>query len=226
MCHGKHTRAKHMKHIKTKSLLAILSVVLLFSCMIGGTIAWLVDISDTVTNTFTYGDIRIELTEKDTGDGDGDDNTNKYPMIPGHTITKDPTVTIHANSEAAWLFVKLEKKGADVTLNGTTYTFDDYLGFELADGWTSLTGHDGVYYREVAKSATDTNIPVLKDNTVTVKPTVTKEMLNALDTNADGTPKTPTAYPVLEVTAYAVQNDQYIDTVEKAWETVQNPTGI
>lgn len=226
MCKGKHTRARHMKHIHLKSVLAVLSVVLVFCCVIGGTVAWLVDSTDTVTNTFTYGDINIDLDETDSNDGDGDENTNKYPMIPGHTITKDPIITVYEGSEASWLFVKLEKKGANVTVGETTYTFDDYLTYEPADGWTALEGVDGVYYRAVAKTTADTALAVLKNNEVKVKTTVTKEMLNALDFNEDGTAKDPAAYPVLEVTAYAVQNDRYIDTVEKAWDAVQNPTGV
>ena len=56
---------------------------------------------------------------------------------------------------------------------------------------------------------------VLKDNTVTVKESVTKTMLNDLDKN--GT----TNYPTLTFTAYAVQRDSKIaaiDTAKEAWE--------
>ena len=129
-------------------------------------------------------------------------------MIPGHTITKDPKVTFKADSENAWLFVKLEK----------TANFDDFMTYEIADGWTKLDNVEGVYYKEVSKSTQDAEFAVIKNNTVTVKGEVTKEMLNALDTNGSSN------YPKLTITAYAVQRDSNIATVTDAWAKTQ-PTG-
>lgn len=82
-----------------KKVLSIVAVVLVLCCAIGGTLAWLTDKTDPVVNTFTVGDINIELKE----------TTTNYKMVPGNTITKDPKVTVKANSEACWLFVKVEK---------------------------------------------------------------------------------------------------------------------
>ena len=56
---------------------------------------------------------------------------------------------------------------------------------------------------------------VIKNNTVTVKGEVTKEMLNALDTNGLSN------YPKLTITAYAVQRDSNIATVTDAWAKTQ-----
>lgn len=196
-------------------VLLLLSLALILCAVIGGTLAWLVTETDPVVNTFTYGDINITLHETNTNkDGDNDPNTNIYPMIPGHTITKDPKVTFKADSENAWLFVKLEK----------TANFDDFMTYEIADGWTKLDNVDGVYYREVSKADTDAIFTVLKgdaenpDGKVTVKGEVTKEMLNALDTNGSSN------YPKLTITAYAVQRDSNIATVTDAWAKTQ-PTG-
>ena len=191
-------------------VLLIVSIALILCSVIGGTLAWLVTETKPVVNTFTYGDINITLHETDTNkDGDNDPNTNTYPMIPGHTITKDPKVTFKANSEDAWLFVKLEK----------SQNFDDFMTYEIADGWTELDTVDGVYYREVSKADTDAMFTVLKgdaenpDGKVTVKGEVTKEMLNALDNNNN--------YPTLTVTAYAVQRDSNIATAADAWAKTQ-----
>lgn len=205
---GKHD-AKHAKKFTGMKLFVMLmSITLVLCTIIGGTVAWLIADTKPVVNTFTYGDINIDLEETDTNkDGDDDPNTNDYPMVPGKPITKDPKVTVFANSENAWLFVKLEK----------TANFDDFMTYEIADGWTELDGYTGVYYRIVDKAEADAEYDVIKDNTVNVKGEVTKEMLNALDANgADN-------YPRLTVTAYAVQRDAEIDgldTAAEAWAKV------
>ena len=49
--------------ISTRALIAVLALTLLIGCSLGGTIAWLMDKTETVTNTFTVGDINIDLTE-------------------------------------------------------------------------------------------------------------------------------------------------------------------
>ena len=202
---GKHCKKHRTLGVK-KLALMLASLALVLCTVIGGTLAWLTAETEPVVNTFTYGDINITLHETDTNkDGDDDPNTNTYPMIPGHTIAKDPKVTFKANSEDAWLFVKLEK----------TENFDDFMTYEIASGWTELDNVDGVYYREVSKAAQDAEFAVIKDDTVTVKGEVTKEMLNALD--KDGTSN----YPKLIVTAYAVQRDSNIATAADAWAKTQ-----
>lgn len=170
-----------------KKVLSIVAVVLVLCCAIGGTLAWLTDRTNPVVNTFTVGDINIELTE----------TTTNYKMVPGNTITKDPKVTVKANSEACWLFVKVEKSS----------NFDNFMTYEMADGWTALPGVAGVYYREVAATTTATELSVLKDNSVLVKDSVTKADLNAL---------TQSTFPTLTFTAYAVQKDNVADAAT-AW---------
>ncbi len=198
------TPATHRK--MSKRLIAIFMVmVLAVGAVIGGTLAYLTQKSETYVNTFTYGDINITLEETDTTlDGDGDAHTNLYKMLPGETITKDPIVTVKADSEACWLYVKLEK----------SENFDQFMTYEMADGWTQLPGYDDVWYMKLDATATDTEYAVIKDNTVTVKPEVTKPMLNAL---------TEETLPSLTVTAYAVQysaTQDALKTAEAAWKQV------
>lgn len=192
-----------------KKVIAMIVALALAVCgIIGGTVAWLVAKTESVTNTFTYGDINITLDETDTGDDDGNDLTNEYIMVPGNTIEKDPVVTVMANSEDAYLFVKMEKSD----------NFDSFMEYEMADGWIALDGVEGVYYREVAKAEENVEFAVIKDNKVTVKGDVTKEMLNELD--AEG----KSDYPKLVVTAYAVQRDadiEAINTAAEAWALVK-----
>lgn len=170
-----------------KKVLSIVAVVLVLCCAIGGTLAWLTDKTGPVVNTFTVGDINIELTE----------TTTNYKMVPGNTITKDPKVTVKANSEACWLFVKVEKSA----------NFDSFMTYDMADGWTKLPSVTGVYYREVAATTAATDFSVLQGNSVSVKDTVTKADLNALTQNT---------FPTLTFTAYAVQKDN-VNSAADAW---------
>jgi len=206
--HGKDNSQKsEPKRFGVKALVLTGAPTLALSGAIGGTIAWLIS-EETVTNTFTYGDINITLTETDTDDGDDDPSTNTYDMVPGNSITKDPKVTVEADSEDCWLFVKLDE----------SENFEDFMTYSIADGWTALENNEGVYYRIIDGSDTVQEFSVIANDTVTVLDTVTKEMLNALD--ADGAEN----YPTLTVTAYAVQRDaeiDAIDTVEEAWALTQ-----
>lgn len=222
---------KKMNRFSTRALALLLIGILVCTSVIGGTVAWLVDKTEDVTNTFTYGDVNIDLDETDTDlDDDDDDDTNEYEMIPGETIIKDPKLTVRADSKACWLFVKLVK----------SENFDDFMDYEMADGWTQLTdseGNDveGVFYRQVPEgNGTDDQVfQIIKDNEVTVKGSVTKEMLNALDPEGEDS-----NYPTLTVTGYAVQYSGFepeisegvtVPTAEqigaaafKAWEQVGN----
>ena len=47
------------------------------------------------------------------------------------------------------------------------------MQYEMAEGWTEL--ESGVYYREVAMKDTKQEFPIIKNNKVTVKNTVTKQ---------------------------------------------------
>ena len=174
-----------------KKLTVSLAVLALVACMAAGaTLAWLTAKTSSVTNTFTYGDINIELKET-TG--------TSYKMVPGNTIAKEPKLTVKANSEECWLFVKVEK----------STNFDEFMEYSIASGWTALAGVDGVYYREVTSSTTDTEYYVLSGNLVTVKDSVTKEDFAGLK----GT------MPTLTFTAYACQMDN-VSTAADAWNLV------
>ena len=173
--------------MKKKITITIICAVLSCVCLIGTTFAWLTAKTDPITNTFTVGDINITLTEG---------NALDLKMIPGKEITKDPKVTVKANSEACWLFVKIEK----------STNFDTYMTFDVADGWTVLSGQTGVYYREVGAVDADTDFYVIKNNQVKVSEDVTKTELQAAASSA----------PTLTFTAYAVQQEGVADATT-AW---------
>mgnify|MGYP004428484369 CR=1 FL=1 len=187
--------ANRRRSVSSRAFIALLALVLVIGCVAGGTVAWLVAKTDTVTNTFTYGNINITLAET-TG-------TN-YKIIPGTDIKKDPKVTVTAGSEACWLFVKVEETGTFVA---------DKVTYAIANGWTALPGEDGVYYREVAAVTADTDFSVLEGDKITVKDTLTKgDIKDIAATN-----------PTLKITAYAVQKENIPDAAT-AWKAANQTT--
>ena len=191
-------KANRRRSVGMKTFVAMLALVLVIGCAVGGTVAWLVSSTNAVVNTFTYGDINIALTET---------TPEKEPakIIPGVDIEKALKVTVKANSEDCWLFVKVEKAGTFV---------EDKVTYSVDDGWTKGDGTEipeNVYYRTVDAAKTDTDFGVLKDDKVVVSEELTKEDIKDIMTE-----------PTLTFTAYAVQKDG-IDDAATAWAKV-NPT--
>ena len=206
MYQGKYSAPRTGRRRKRSAMkVALMSFVvcLMVFSVIGGSLAWLMTETDPIVNVFTYGDIRISLTETK---GEELSDGRYFKMTPGKDIEKDPTLSVLADSEDCWLFVKIEES-SDKALS-------DYIEYTVADGWTALEGVSGVYYREVSNSSTAQSFPVLKDNKVSVKGSVTLEMLQALNSSN---------YPKLTFTGYAVQRDaaiEAIDTAAEAWALV------
>lgn len=215
---------KKFRELSGKLVVAMLAVTLLIGCAIGGTVAWLTAKTDAVVNTFTYGDINIDLWE--TADGLHDakkiaeqegyivKSRDDFKIIPGVDLPKDPRVTVKAGSEACWLFIKVEESGTFVE---SKVTYSIIMG---KDGWTKLTGVSGVdnvYYREVEaipaeQGAVSYAYPILVGDKVTVSNTLTKEDISKLSSKTAS----------LKFTAYAVQKDA-AQTAAAAW-AIANPT--
>lgn len=184
-------RNANRRGVSKKTLIMLLSLVLVIGVAVGGTVAWLVATSGEVKNTFTYGNINIDLAETTGSD---------YKIIPGVDIGKDPKVTVKSGSEACYLFVEVNEE------YWPTFTNEDgtkKVSYAIADGWTKL--EDGVYYRVVAATTADTVYPVLKDNKVIVSNELTKAEIDGITTQ-----------PKLTFKAYAVQQAN-VDDVVAAW---------
>ena len=176
----------------TKILSVVLAGALAIGGVVGGSLAWLMDKTDAVTNTFTYGNVDIELAETTGSD---------YHIVPGKTIAKDPTVTVKADSEASYVFVKVEQAN-----------WNDKFAYEIADGWTKLEDVDNVYYRVVAANEEDQEFAVLKDNKVTISADLTKVDVDAAIEGGK--------VPTLTFTAYAIQQDGTGSVVD-AWAKIK-----
>ena len=188
--------ANRRRSVSSRTFIAMLALVLVIGCAVGGTVAWLVSSTNAVVNTFTYGDINITL---------GETTGATYKIIPGVNIDKNPKVTVKKDSEACWLFVEVKEEGTFVA-NKVTYSIDD--------GWTQGDGTNipaNVYYRSVDAVKADTDFAVLKDNKIYVSEELSKSDIQSI-----------TAQPKLTFTAYAVQKDG-IDDAATAW-TKANPT--
>ena len=191
--------------ISKKMLVILLALTVTMVTAAGGTLAFLYG-TQNVKNTFTYGDIQIDLEETDTGlDPDQNPDTNQYPMLPGQPIHKDPKVTVYAGSLDCWLFVELTE----------SWNFADYLSYTVADGWEPLEGVPGVFCRAVDASSESQIFPVIKDDLIYMKESVTLGQLATL-TDAD--------YPTLTIKAYAIQRSAAIEetaTAQAAWALLQ-----
>lgn len=204
---------------KKKALLTVLCAVMLVVGSVFGTYAYLTDTTGPVTNTFTIGNVRITLNEKDV---DNDSNTqdnvtvggvvrdtaNSYKLFPGKSYVKDPTVTVDANSEDCWLFVTFKEEHNTFGKNDKIVQYtNDWTG------WTKLETqqNDGtvVYYRAVKKTDTTKSwvllTPDSNGNHITVNANLTNDTMPSEN-----------ATPVLNFKAYAIQQEGFT-TAADAW---------
>ena len=179
--------------MKKKSIAVVLALVLLVCCAVGGVLAWLTATTGPVVNTFTVGNVDITLAESE--------NLN-LKMVPGQPIDKDPKVTVVGRSEACWLFVKVDESS----------NLDDFISYTVASDWTQGDGTNipsNVWYRSVDASTSAQVFPVLANDKVTVKDTVTKTMMDGLKVSG-------ATQPTLTFTAYACQSAGF-ETAAAAW---------
>lgn len=194
---------------KTKVVLALACAVLLVAASVMGTMAYLTS-QDTVTNTFTVGNVDITLDETDvdhsTPNADRD-KANSYKLLPGHEYTKDPIVHVTSDSEDCYLFVKVTNEITAIEDSSNTVASQ-----MAAKGWQAVNGQTGLYvYVGTATGATNPlSVTAGSDVTVFEKIKVAGTVTN--DTLASYANKTIT------VNAYAVQKDGFESkTASEIW---------
>lgn len=121
---------------RSKALLLTLCAVLLVAASVLGTMAYLTSTAS-VENTFTVGSVAITLDEAKV-DENGTPvepaarvKSNEYKLMPGHTYTKDPTVTVEKGSESSYVRMK-------VTFNNATEIIKLCTDPEYADEVTGI----------------------------------------------------------------------------------------
>ena len=106
--------------MKKRTIALLCAAMMVVGVAAGGTMAWLVDITQVKENVFTVGNIDITLEE----------TTESYKMIPGKDIEKDPKVTLSAESEDAYIYVEVIESG----------NLTSYIDYDMNTGWVELTG--------------------------------------------------------------------------------------
>ena len=194
----------NMKKILTMAL----ALVLVAGLSVGGTLAYLQAQTEAVVNTFTYGNVDVELKENRVDSATGkfvegsnlDATTNTYSsLVPGRALQKNPTVILGNESETSYVFVEFK--------NNT-----NYLECAMDTNWTVIDSDRGVYaYNEKVEKGGKANI--LKQDyagegyAVKVKEELTKENVEAMGEDKS---------EQLTFVAYAVQAEGF-DTAKAAW---------
>ena len=136
---------------RNKILLLALCMAALIAVSVLGTMAYLTS-TDTVTNTFTVGKVAITLDEAKVNDAGvavtpaERVKANSYKLMPGHSYTKDPTVTVKAGSEKAYIRMI-------VTAEFDKKLTDEKLAMKLDN---IFTGFDEASWKQVKKDVTTT----------------------------------------------------------------------
>lgn len=204
-----------------KTLTVIIALVLVVVMSVAGTVAYLTS-SDTVTNTFTVGNVQIKLDEaKANPDGTlvaGADrvDANSYKLIPGHTYNKDPMVTVLEGSESSYIkmtvtFTKAAEldaifapNGADMTSIFNGYDSANWIYKGNTEDTTANTRTYEFWYKEtVAAPTADVALDALFDS-ITVPGTITNTQLATIEGMT------------ITVNAYAIQADGFANA-EAAW---------
>lgn len=150
--------------MKKKIVALVMCMVLLVAVSITGTLAYLTS-SDSVTNTFTVGNVKITMDETDVDNSTADkgrDKENSYKLLPGGTYTKDPIIHVDSNSEDCYLVVYVDNQLKNIE----TATSANKIAAQMsAKGWKQCTdtGYEDYWY-----------YVGLKDNSVDLNDNLTK----------------------------------------------------
>lgn len=204
---------------KSKALLLSLCAVLLVTASVLGTMAYLTS-RDQVVNTFTVGSVAITLDETDVDNsttGADRDQANSYKLMPGHTYTKDPMVTVLNGSEASYIKMTVtfskasaldaifDPTGAELTsiFNGYDSANWIYKG-NTKDATADTRTYEFWYKETVGAPNGDVALDALFDS-ITVPGTITNEQLATIENMT------------ITVNAYAIQADGFANA-DEAWE--------
>ena len=227
-----------MKKKLLTSAILVLSAVLLVAASVLGTFAFLAS-STAVSNTFTVGDVAIDMRESAV-DADGKDidneegsaenlrtsDGNSYELIPGKTYCKDPAIYVNAGSTPSYLFVKvkngistLEKKG-----DSENPTMKEQM---VAKGWQLVKTNDSTkeeLYIYVGMNAGTTKatatIPAypteVQDNITAVGSKTQDEVYEVFDeftiAITEENEIKDYASATVTLTAFAIQTEGFIET--------------
>lgn len=206
-----------------KTLLTITAALLLVLATVMGTMAYLTS-TQSVQNTFTVGKVAIKLDEaKVDANGSADTSAervqgNSYHLLPGHTYTKDPTVTVLSGSESSYVrmivtvtnYAALQAADFKDFNEGTWFNGYDAKNWELKKT-TDATQSEGpstctyeFWYKETVAADNDAVELEALFESITIPSSVDNAKLEAI------------ANMTITVTAHAIQADGFADATA-AW---------
>lgn len=113
--------------MKRKLISIALVTALVMVSFVGASLAYFQD-QETVTNTFTMGDVDI-LLQEEVPDGQGSTTvkgngttTNYGKVLPNQTETKRPFITVKGSSAASWVAAKVSVNHTEAFINAGYYT--------------------------------------------------------------------------------------------------------
>ena len=166
---------------------AILCAILLVAGSVAVTVAYLTD-TQSAEHTFTVGNIEIAISAPE----------QKWHLVPAVKATNETTVvTVKANSEACYLFVKVTNGLASIEKSAT---IDEQI---LENEWTAHPTVANVYYKEVDQKTEDQQFNVFDSISVA----------NDVDNDTLANYKEATVV----VDAYAIQQAGFDGSVVAAW---------
>lgn len=203
-----------MKKTARKVLLMACSALLLVCLTVGATVAYLTA-QDTVTNTFTVGNIVMMMDETNIDGnptGVARDKDNTYNKIqPGDELPKDPIVWVKKDSEKAYVFIEITNELAGIEAETNT------IAAQIEEnGWKEL--QTNVYYKvvnaaELAASTMEGYTDYVQLDTFTTV-TISGDVNSAtLQTYNNKT---------ISVKAYAIQYASFEDSAAYAYAAVKS----
>lgn len=151
-----------------KSILLAVCLILLATAAVMGTLAYFTS-EDTVTNTFTIGNVGITLTESE----------GTYIIVPGHYSVKKPQITVSENSEDCYVYALVDNQ---LMVGGKTVATPnvdaEVWTLVKTEGSKTLYRHNAILKAEnftlifeqvnYSDSLTKTQVAALENKTITV----------------------------------------------------------
>ena len=118
---------------KKTILVAAIAVMLVAALVVGGTLAYFTDKTEAKKNTFTVGNVAIDLKEPSWKENES------HTLLPGARYAKDPTITVKEGSQDAYVFLEINMNkyaslinlmGVDAYKNNIGGLEGDYPGFQ------------------------------------------------------------------------------------------------
>lgn len=205
---------------KNNAVMLLILVVLLCITLIG-TYAYQVYTQDTIRNTFTIGDVSVELYEK--GDTDNFTEGKSYTLERGTLYEKNMVVNVSANSEDCFVYIVMQNDLAPIEAEKSNPTMGNQnvvkytpVATQISDnGWTERTTQSSdikIYWKEIDVSTDAGELDFMTEFR-------TKESFDYDDVRKDdGTS------PVMSFTLYAVEKGSM--TEDDAWDLLQTEYSV